>query len=76
MTMYMSCPYQYGEEPENQLVIPSFAASLLTNRLTIMLGKEMSAKAKMRGITPDPEMRMGMTEDWPPYIFLPFTCFA
>ena len=33
-------------------------------------------KAKIRGITPLPEIRMGITEDCPPYIFLPLICFA
>ena len=42
----------------------------------IMEGKEMIAKAKMRGMTPLPEIFMGMTEDWPPYILVPRTCFA
>ena len=36
----------------------------------------MSANANIRGMTPEPDILMGITEDCPPYILLPFTCFA
>ena len=36
----------------------------------------MIEKAKISGMTPLPEILMGMTDDWPPYIFLPLICLA
>ena len=42
----------------------------------IRSGRLMIAKAKMSGMTPLPEILMGMTVDCPPYILRPLTCLA
>ena len=39
-------------------------------------GRLMIANAKMSGMTPLPEILMGMTVDCPPYILRPLTCLA
>ena len=59
----MSWPYQLGEFAENQLVTPDSNAELGQKKLASIAGMEMNANAKMRGMTPPPAIRMGMTDD-------------
>ena len=40
-----------------------FAALLGQNMLIIMFGKEIIANAKIKGITPEPEILIGITDD-------------